>query len=181
MRAFGRPVVSGRGGVYSCVIRLWARAVCVYRRVGHCAVAPLVHGHVGARNGVFSRIPLYVIKQMLTLLDPDVFWEAQFGFFILVLFFTFSRSECPCPKAFTGQESFDPSKHSVIAQLSQCTGARGAIDDGPPDETRETLLHLTHLEAVRLPPHPVPPCALSRPRRTEIGWPARPRLDGLMA
>ena len=54
MRAFGRPVVSVRGGVYSCVIRLWARAVCVCRRVGHCAVAPLVHGHVGARNGVFS-------------------------------------------------------------------------------------------------------------------------------
>jgi hypothetical protein len=35
-----------------------------------------------------------------------VYWEVQFAFFLVVLLFTFSRSECPCPKAFTGPNAW---------------------------------------------------------------------------
>jgi hypothetical protein len=34
-----------------------------------------------------------------------------------VLLFTFSRSECPCPKAFTGPESFDAGKHWQVCDI----------------------------------------------------------------
>ena len=30
--------------------------------------------------------------------------EVQFGLVVLILYFTFSRTECPCPKTFTGQD-----------------------------------------------------------------------------
>lgn len=33
------------------------------------------------------------------------------GFLILVLLFSFSRSECPCPKSHTGRDAFDPEVH----------------------------------------------------------------------
>ena len=36
----------------------------------------------------------------------DEFWEVQLMFFVLVLLYTYSRSECPCPKAFTGPEAW---------------------------------------------------------------------------
>ena len=37
--------------------------------------------------------------------------------FTLILLFTFSRSECPCPKNFTGDEMFDPKKHWQVADF----------------------------------------------------------------
>lgn len=47
----------------------------------------------------------------------DDFEHVQLGLIILVLYFTFSRSECPCPKNFTGPESFDPTKHWQVADF----------------------------------------------------------------
>ena len=35
----------------------------------------------------------------------------NFGLLLLVLFFTFSRSECPCPKSWTGRHCFDAASH----------------------------------------------------------------------
>ena len=58
-----------------------------------------------------AEIPFDVLTRILEALDPSVFWEAQFGFFALVLLFSFSRSECPCPKSFTGAEAFDKAQH----------------------------------------------------------------------
>ena len=37
--------------------------------------------------------------------------KVQFGLVVLILYFTFSRTECPCPRSFTGPDSWDPSKH----------------------------------------------------------------------
>ena len=38
-------------------------------------------------------------------------------FFIVVLLFTFSRSECPCPKHFTGRDSWDDNKHWMVRDI----------------------------------------------------------------
>ena len=41
----------------------------------------------------------------------DSFLEVQLAFIILCLLYTFSRTECPCPKAFSGREVYDPEVH----------------------------------------------------------------------
>ena len=43
--------------------------------------------------------PLEDLTQILESLDPEKFEDAQFGLLLLVLLFTFSRTECPCPKS----------------------------------------------------------------------------------
>ena len=53
-------------------------------------------------------MPIQDIEKVLRALDLNDFWEVQFGFFILVLLFTFSRSECPCPKTL---DSWDSESH----------------------------------------------------------------------
>ena len=53
-------------------------------------------------------IPLALISAILEALDPGKFEDAQFGLFMLILLFTFSRSECPCPKTIDG---FDLESH----------------------------------------------------------------------
>ena len=45
----------------------------------------------------------------------------QHAVFTLILLFTFSRSECPCPKNFSGDESFDPKKHWQVADFGMWT------------------------------------------------------------
>ena len=37
--------------------------------------------------------------------------QVQLGLVTLVCLLTFSRTECPCPKNFTGEDSWDPAKH----------------------------------------------------------------------
>ena len=37
--------------------------------------------------------------------------DAQFGLLVLTLLFTFSRTECPCPKSWDGHDTFDASRH----------------------------------------------------------------------
>ena len=58
-----------------------------------------------------EQVPLDVLRDVLSRLDFDKFEDVQFGLACLVLVFTFSRAECPCPKNFTGPQSFDPAKH----------------------------------------------------------------------
>ena len=52
-------------------------------------------------------VPLEYLRAALESVDLNSFWEVQCAHFIVSLLFTFSRSECPCPKNFTGEESFD--------------------------------------------------------------------------
>lgn len=42
----------------------------------------------------------------------------QLGLIINILLFTFSRTECPCPKNFTGPDSFDINKHWQVRDMS---------------------------------------------------------------
>ena len=62
-------------------------------------------------------IPLALISAILEALDPGKFEEAQFGLFMLILLFTFSRSECPCPKTFDGQDDFDVGRHWQVKDI----------------------------------------------------------------
>ena len=62
-------------------------------------------------------IPKAVILEMLDAVDESEFWEVQFAFFLVVMFFTFSRSECPCPKHFTGEDSFDENQHWQVRDI----------------------------------------------------------------
>ena len=62
-------------------------------------------------------LPLRLIIAMLATIDVDVFWEVQFAVFMIILLGTFSRSECPCPKTFTGKEKWDPTKHWMVQDI----------------------------------------------------------------
>jgi hypothetical protein len=64
-----------------------------------------------------AEIPLGVVSDMLRALDRDDFQECQFGLFLLILLFTFSRSECPCPKTVHGQDDFDPARHWQVKDI----------------------------------------------------------------
>jgi hypothetical protein len=56
-------------------------------------------------------LPYEIFLAMLAALDFDCFADVNFGLMLLVLFFTFSRSECPCPKSWTGRHCFDAASH----------------------------------------------------------------------
>ena len=58
-----------------------------------------------------KRVPVEVVSAILSAIDFDSFWEVQLGFILLVLLFTFSRTECPCPKSFEGRECYDEDVH----------------------------------------------------------------------
>jgi hypothetical protein len=66
--------------------------------------------------------PLEVIEAILNLLDTS-FEAVQFRFFMLTLLFTFSRSECPCPKVFSGRDEFDPDVHWCVGDFDVRTEA----------------------------------------------------------
>ena len=53
-------------------------------------------------------LPMEVIRLILEDTDDASFVDVNFAFFIVVLLFTFSRSETPCAKTFAG---FDPAQH----------------------------------------------------------------------
>jgi hypothetical protein len=61
--------------------------------------------------------PLNVIEAILDALDPDRFEDVQFAFFMLTLLFTFSRSECPCPKVFNGRGEFNSDVHWTVGDF----------------------------------------------------------------
>ena len=68
-------------------------------------------------------IPLELIEQMAEVVvreHADEFQWVQFMFFAVVLLLTFSRSECPCPKHFTGPESWDDNKHWCVRDIKIC-------------------------------------------------------------
>ena len=54
---------------------------------------------------VISRILDYILSQ-----EPE-FMLLQMGLLTLVLLYTFSRTECPCPKTVNGRQNYDKEKH----------------------------------------------------------------------
>ena len=77
-------------------------------------------------------IPLEVLRQTLERIRLDIFAEVQMAFLIVVLLFTFSRSETPLPDAMTGENGFDPEYHwqvhdLVVVSLQALSGAASAL------------------------------------------------------
>ena len=70
-------------------------------------------------------LPFAVIQLMLEAVDLNCFWEVQFALFALILLFTFSRSECPCPKHHTGESSFDERQHWQVRDVVIRMTSRG--------------------------------------------------------
>ena len=77
------------------------------------------------------RCPVEVVQRILRfILDhhSDSFFWVQMGFLILVLLYTFSRSECPCPKTFAGRESYDAEVHFNVCDFDiRHSGGRRAL------------------------------------------------------
>jgi hypothetical protein len=64
-----------------------------------------------------KQVPLRLIEQSLTAVDPNSFSEVQAALLMLILLFTFSRSETPCPRAHTGEGKFDPTQHLMVQDV----------------------------------------------------------------
>eukprot|EP00966_Prymnesium_polylepis_P272912 6304971-Prymnesium_polylepis.1 len=66
-----------------------------------------------------SATPMAVVRAIVEATDRSDFGfgSVQLTLFVLVLLYTFSRSECPCPKSYTGQDKFDPGVHWTVADF----------------------------------------------------------------
>ena len=56
-------------------------------------------------------IPLDDLEAVLGNLDRADFKDVNLGLLLLVSLLTFSRTECPCPKTWDGEDNFDPKFH----------------------------------------------------------------------
>ena len=57
------------------------------------------------------RVPLSTVEAILDCCDLLSFMAVQFCFFMLLCLFSFSRSECPCPKVFAGRDQYNKNVH----------------------------------------------------------------------
>ena len=63
---------------------------------------------------------LPVLRMILESTDQTNVFEVQLAFLLLILLYTFSRSECPCPKTLSGRESFDQEEHWTVDDFDLC-------------------------------------------------------------
>ena len=75
-----------------------------------------------------KRVELEVVRAiLLDILENS--WDdrvqVQLGLVILTLLLSFSRTECPCPKNFTGEDSWDPAKHWQVCDFCLRRSASG--------------------------------------------------------
>ena len=77
------------------------------------------------------RCPAKVVKSILEFIKDnhfDSFFWVQMGFLIILLLCSFSRSECPCPKTFTGRECYDKDEHFNVEDFDiKHAGGRRAL------------------------------------------------------
>ena len=93
-----------------------------------------------------KEVPVSLLKQALEAVDTSSFWEVQTAFLILLLFFTFARSETPCPTTFADSAQdggLDENKHLLVKDIKlepvrakRCTlpregNARGVLLERP--------------------------------------------------
>ena len=64
-----------------------------------------------------ARCPIEVLEQVLRSLDVDCFEDVQLGFLLVLLLFTFHRSESPLAKSAEGLEGFDPGENFSVADF----------------------------------------------------------------
>ena len=68
-----------------------------------------------------KELPFEVMCDMLRMLQKsDSFKDKQLRLMLLTLLFTFSRTECPCPKTWNGADNFDPKRHWTVADFKLC-------------------------------------------------------------
>ena len=76
-----------------------------------------VHVVAWVQNEPRRRVPLSLVRDSLRLVDLTNFEEVQAAVLMLMLLFTFARSETPCPKSHTGEGAFDPDKHLMVRDV----------------------------------------------------------------
>ena len=64
-----------------------------------------------------KRVPIELIYSALRRIDHSVFWEVQIAVFVLLLLYSFLRSESPCPKNYSGEDSFDADKQLQVRDV----------------------------------------------------------------
>ena len=74
------------------------------------SVQVLAHTQVEPRR----ELPMEVIQKILEDTDDTSFVDVNFAFFLVILVFTFSRSETPCPKTFSG---FDRAQYWQVRDI----------------------------------------------------------------
>ena len=70
-----------------------------------------------------KEVPLWLIRDALRQVDLNSFAEVQAAHLLLVLFFTFARSETPVALAHTGDNAFDPNKQVQVCDIRVEAGA----------------------------------------------------------
>lgn len=84
-----------------------------------------------------KRVPTSLIRAALAAVDRTDFVQVQTALLVLFLYFTFQRSELPCPKTYGG---LDPSKHLYVKHMQPHDGGtRWAVGTTKADPRAERL------------------------------------------
>ena len=102
-------------------------------------------------------VPHETVEAIIDLVEAHYlhdFFAVQMVFFILVLYTSFSRTECPCPKTYAGrEESGEEEDETVSVQYRRPPGPRAG--DSP--EPLRYWFQAGHRPPSRPPPTPRPP------------------------
>jgi hypothetical protein len=78
-----------------------------------------------------AETPLAVVRAIVADADLDSVEDVQFVFWMLLMLYTYSRTESPNPKSFTGREAYDSDKHFNVqdfdirvVEMRRCLMAR---------------------------------------------------------
>ena len=84
-----------------------------------------------------KRVPTSLIRDALAAVDHADFVQVQTALLVLFLYFTFQRSELPCPKTYDG---LDPRKHLFVKHMQPHDGgSRWAVGTTKADPRAERL------------------------------------------
>ena len=72
-----------------------------------------------------QRFPFEDLEAILRALDDKKLVDCNLALILLVLIFTFSRTECPCPKTWSGRHDFDERKHWTVGDFKLLRGPDG--------------------------------------------------------
>ena len=114
-------------------------------------------------------VPLALLRGALLSVDISVFWEVQAALLMVMLYFSFSRSEAPCPKSYTGAGSFDSTKHSEVGDVE----VRSWLDSG----SRAIPYVAWRLKAIKQDPRMERPEAAGNQDWVVLGRVADPPFD----
>ena len=84
-----------------------------------------VVAHVAAEPR--KAVPIDLIRKALEKVNATVLWEVQAVHLMIVLLFSFSRSESPLPKAHSGEGVFDPHTNLMVQDV-EVRPAAGTLD-----------------------------------------------------